>query len=53
MVIVPDNFEGSGGTVKPSSGFTQPEQVKLGGAPYKFSKISNYCADVNKTHRLI
>ena len=36
-----DNFEGSGGTVTPSSGFTQPEQIMFGGAPYKFSKISN------------
>ena len=26
----------------PRSGFTQPEQVMLGAAPYKFSKISNY-----------
>ena len=40
--LVPDKFEGTGGTVTPSSGFTQLEQVMLGGAPYKFSKLSNY-----------
>ena len=38
--IVLDNFEGSGGTVTHSSGFTQP-QVMLGDVPYKFSKLSN------------
>ena len=35
-----------------SSGFTQPEQVILGGAPYTFSKLKNYIchrhADGNK-----
>ena len=40
-LIVPDNFDGSGGTLTPSSGFTQLGQVMLGGAPYKFSKLSN------------
>ena len=51
-LIVPDNVDGSGGTVTPNSGFTQPKQVVLGGAPYKFSKLgNNIChrhADGNK-----
>ena len=40
IYIVPDNFEGSGGTETPISGFTQPKQVMLGGIPYVFSKLS-------------